>query len=392
VTIDPLDLTCELVAIDSQNPGGLEAEIARFVDHLARSWGFESRIVETAPGRCNVIASVDAGGETCLALCGHLDTKPVGDAADRWSTNPFEVVVENDVARGLGIADMKGAIAAMLLAARLWSSRTSRGRVELVFTADEEAGSQFGARALSERREVGADAMVIGEPSGIERAWEAIFLVSRGICCFDVVIEGRQGHSGLSGRLPSNASVAAGKVVIALGALEPEFEARPNLDYRPSVNAGAFLQGGVFFGVHPGHAVVASEIRTVPGMTRARLDAEIRGVVARAVPDDLHWDLRYRSGGLGWMSPYGIEPDHRLVGVSRRACKEALGRELPLAAYPGGTDATWFGNVAGIPTIPSLGPGLLTVAHGANEHIRVEELSEAIHLYERLIAAYFESD
>jgi succinyl-diaminopimelate desuccinylase len=80
------------------------------------------------------------------------------------------------------------------------------------------------------------------------------------------------------------------------------------------------------------------------------------------------------------------------VGVSRRACKEALGRELPLAAYPGGTDATWFGNVAGIPTIPSLGPGLLTVAHGANEHIRVEELSEAIHLYERLIAAYFESD
>ena len=74
------DLLEFLVAIDSQNPGAGEAEIARNVDELARSLGFYSRIVDTAPGRSNVLVTVDAGGPKVLAFSGHLDTKPVGDA------------------------------------------------------------------------------------------------------------------------------------------------------------------------------------------------------------------------------------------------------------------------------------------------------------------------
>ena len=259
------DLLETLVAIDSQNPGTGEAEIARYLDDLARSLGFDSRIVDAAPGRSNVLVTVDAGGPKVLAFSGHLDTKPIGDTMSDWDTSPLELHVRDGLAYGLGTSDMKGAIACMLVAARRWAQNANGGRLELVFTADEEAGSEYGAKALCERGLVAADALIIGEPSGISEPWEAIFLVSRGICCFDVLIEGTQGHSGLSERLPTSATVAAAKAVLALHKdLKPSFESHPDYDYRPTVNAGVRLEGGVFYAVHPGKASVSCDVRLVP--------------------------------------------------------------------------------------------------------------------------------
>jgi acetylornithine deacetylase/succinyl-diaminopimelate desuccinylase-like protein len=253
----------------------------------------------------------------------------------------------------------------------------------LVFTADEEAGSEYGAKALCEQGLVGADAMIIGEPSGISEPWEAIFLVSRGICCFDVVIEGTQGHSGLSDRLPTSATVAAAKAVIALhDDLKPSFEPHSDYDYRPTINAGVRLEGGVFYAVHPGKAKVSCDIRLVPGMQVDQLDREIRATLANALPNDIDWRLRYRQDQLGWMEPVAIDPNHELVAAAQAGCEEALGRCLPYAAYPGGTDATAFISMAGIPTIASLGPGWLSVAHGPNEHIGLDQLEQAALLYE----------
>jgi acetylornithine deacetylase/succinyl-diaminopimelate desuccinylase-like protein len=378
-----------LVGIDSQNPGTGEAEIARYVDELARNVGFDSRIVDTAPGRSNVLVTVDAGGPKVLAFSGHLDTKPVGDARSKWDTPPLELHVRDGLAYGLGTSDMKGAIACMLVAAQRWAQNASSGRLELVFTADEEAGSEYGAKALCEQGLVEADALIIGEPSGIGEPWEAIFLVSRGICCFDVVIESTQGHSGLSERLPTSATVAAAKAVLALHEdLKPSFEPHPQYNYHPTVNAGVGLEGGVFYAVHPGRAIVGCDIRLVPGMQPDQLDREVRNTLASALPEDVDWSLRYRKDQLGWMEPAAIDPSHELVAAAQEGCEEALGRRLPYAAYPGGTDATAFVSLAGIPTIAALGPGWLSVAHGPNEHVGLDQLEQATVLYES-VARYF---
>ena len=383
MTAELQDLLETLVAIDSQNPGTGEAEIARYVDELARNLDFDSRIVDTVPGRSNVLVTVDAGGPKVLAFSGHLDTKPVGDTRSKWDTPPLELHVCDGLAYGLGTSDMKGAIACMLVAAKRWTQSASSGRLALVFTADEEAGSEYGAKALCEQGLVGADAMIIGEPSGISEPWEAIFLVSRGICCFDVVIEGTQGHSGLSDRLPTSATVAAAKAVLALhDDLKPSFEPHSDYDYRPTINAGVRLEGGVFYAVHPGKATVSCDIRLVPGMQVDQLDREIRATLANALPNDIDWRLRYRQDQLGWMEPVAIDPNHELVAAAQAGCEEALGRCLPYAAYPGGTDATAFISMAGIPTIASLGPGWLSVAHGPNEHIGLDQLEQAALLYE----------
>jgi succinyl-diaminopimelate desuccinylase len=393
MTAELQDLLETLVAIDSQNPGTGEAEIARYVDELARSLDFDSRIVDTAPGRSNVLVTVDAGGPKVLAFSGHLDTKPVGDAKSKWDTPPLELHVRDGLAYGLGTSDMKGAIACMLVAAKRWTQSASSGRLVLVFTADEEAGSEYGAKALCEHGLVEADAMIIGEPSGISEPWEAIFLVSRGICCFDVVIEGTQGHSGLSERLPTSATVAAAKAVLALhDDLKPSFEPHPDYDYQPTINAGVRLEGGVFYAVHPGKATVSCDIRLVPGMQVDQLDREIRTTLANALPKDVDWGLRYRQNQLGWMEPVAIDPNHELVAAAQAGCEEALDRRLPYAAYPGGTDATAFISMAGIPTIASLGPGWLSVAHGPNEYVGLDQLEQAAVLYEALARQFLREE
>ncbi|QVQ51860.1 M20/M25/M40 family metallo-hydrolase [Spiractinospora alimapuensis] len=383
-----LDLTHQLVAIDSQNPGVGESEIAAFVRDHATGRGLDARVVETAEGRCNVLVEADAGSGPHLALSGHLDTKPIGDGLSAWRTDPLTLTVDGDLAYGLGSSDMKGAVAAMLLAAERWAERARQGRLSLILTADEEAGSVYGAQELSSRGLVDADAIVIGEPSGVSDPWEALYVVSRGICCFEVVIRSQQGHSGLSERLPTSATVAAARATLALSGFEPSVAKPSSLKSRPTVNAAVRTEGGVFFGVHPGEASVACDIRTVPGMDRDELDRELRALLADALPDDVTWDLRYVPGSLGWMESAELDVDNPVLRAAQTACGSVLGRELPLAAYPGGTDATHFIRTAGVPTIAALGPGWLSVAHGPNECVGVGQLEQAVDLYEELAREY----
>lgn len=382
-----LDLTAELVAIDSQNPDTGEAQIAAYVADHARERGLEARTIETAPGRCNVVITADAGPGGRLALSGHLDTKPIGDLS-AWRTRPLELVVEDDLAYGLGTSDMKGSVAAMMLALQSWAQSASRGRLSLILTADEEAGCDHGSIALSRQRLVEADAIVIGEPSGVTTPWEALYVVSRGICCFEVVVRGQQGHSGLSENLPTSATVAAAQAATALAGFTPTVPTAPSIPCKPTVNAAVQMSGGVCYGVHPGDAVIATDIRLVPGMSREALDHDLRSLLKAALPSDVEWEIRYAPGSLGWMDAAEIAPDHAAVSAAQQACTEVLGGALPLRAYPGGTDATHFLNIADIPTVAALGPGWLSVAHGPGECVGVSQLSQAQELYERIALTY----
>lgn len=388
---DTLALLDRLVAIDSQNPGPGEAEIAAFVAATARERGFETRVVEGAPGRPNVIVDVDAGGERSLALCAHLDTKPIGDAAGLWETDPLALELVGERAYGLGTSDMKAAAAAMLSAASRWSARAGSGRLQLVFCADEEAGSTHGAALLAAERAVTAEAMLVGEPAGIERSWEALYLVSRGMVCFEITVHATQGHSALSERLGPSATVAAARLIEAVDAFEPSFPPQPGIEARPTVNAAVRIEGGVFYGVHPGEASFAGEVRLVPGMDRESFDRELRACLDAALPAGASYELDYPAGTLGWTDAAQIAADHPLVASAQRAATAVLGAALPLAAYPGDTDASRFSHGAGIPAIASLGPGLLSVAHGANEYVPVADLEPATELYRTLVEDYLEA-
>jgi acetylornithine deacetylase len=332
-----------------------------------------------------------AGGGPTLMLNGHLDTKPVGEARAQWRTDPLRAETVDGHLHGLGSADMKGAVAAMTIAAAALrdAGLRLRGDLVLAFVADEEAGGGWGSKRLAPLLGP-VDACLIGEPAGWERDWQALHLVSRGSCCFRIRVRGTQMHSSLSDRMPSvNASERVAVLMVAIrDELELPFTPHPLGGVGPTLNVGVLLSGGVFYGVVPGEAEFACDLRTVPGMTEEGVRAALEGWLERRRAADPLLDVELSfEPGLEWVPWSEIDAGHPLVAAVQAAATEVLGASPPLGVFPGTTDAPWYDR-AGIPTIPSFGPGLLTCCHGPNERVALDRLHEAARIYARAAAGY----
>jgi acetylornithine deacetylase/succinyl-diaminopimelate desuccinylase-like protein len=123
-------------------------------------------------------------------------------------------------------------------------------------------------------------------------------------------------------------------------------------------------------------------------MERDVVRAAIDELVQRTVAGQGSATVHYAEGSLGWMPATEIDPAHPIVSAANRAAETVLGTPLPFAAYPGGTDAAYFMGEAGIPTVVSLGPGWLSVAHGANEKVGVSQLGQAIDIYGNVMKGF----
>ena len=147
-------ITQELIRIPSVNYGegnGDEKAIADYVQTLLTEVGIESKIYESAPNRCNVIARIHGRNSTLpgLVVHGHLDVVPAN--ANDWSVDPFAAVIKEGSIWGRGAVDMKNMDAMILAIVRNWAKTGHRPERDIVlaFFADEEAGSQFGSRYMT---------------------------------------------------------------------------------------------------------------------------------------------------------------------------------------------------------------------------------------------------
>src|SRR6516162_6613691 len=150
----------DLIRIDTTNRGGGDARerpAAEYVAARLAEAGLEPVLLESAPGRANVVARVSGAGDQeaaqqgALLLHGHLDVVPADPAA--WSVHPFSGEIRDGVLWGRGAVDMKNADAVLLALVSEWvrSGRRPRRDIVLAFTADEEDTAEFGARWLVER-------------------------------------------------------------------------------------------------------------------------------------------------------------------------------------------------------------------------------------------------
>lgn len=380
-----LEFACELIAANSENPPGDERAVADLVTARLESFGIHDiERLGVSEERPNLIVRIAGSGPgRVLMLSGHLDTKPAGDM-DMWETDPWDPVLEGGVLTGLGCGDMKAAVAAMVYAsAALHGVGGFEGELVVVFTADEEAGSVVGSKWLADNRHLQADVAVIGEPSGIRSEWEALHLISRGAALFKIKITGTQMHSSISDRIKGiNATV---KMAGLIDRMDRElegyltFEPHPLCPSGPTVNVGVMAEAGVFYGVYPGNAWFACDIRTLPGTGEEQLIADIQRFLDDAMADDpelnatLAWELM--------VPATEITPDEPIVAELQRAAGEVLGKEPELDAFPGATDAPHFQLTAGIPCVAAFGPGLLPRAHSPNEHMAAEGVAQAAKIY-----------
>lgn len=388
------ELIGTLVSIDSQVPP--YADERAIVDYLksevARRGLGTTEVIGKDPQRPNLLVRIAGSGDgPSLMFNGHVDTKPPGDARDQWRSDPLTPHLSDGRMYGLGTSDMKGAVAAMIMAMTALHDLGIRlgGDVVLALVADEEAGAVFGSRFVAEQ--LGwIDACLIGEPSGIEDDWDGIHLVSRGVVGFRIIVRGTQMHSSLSRQLPSvNASVKAAELMVRMQD-ELRFEHQPHaLDGSgPTLNVGVIMSGGVGFGTYSGRAEFGCDLRTVPSMTQAGVASAIESWLAACRSADPELDVEFAfEPGIEWVPPAEISASHPLVDAARGATAEVLGRELPLVVFPGGTDAPWYSE-RGIQTIPSLGPGVLSRCHGPNEYVSLQAVFDAARMYARIAMAY----
>jgi acetylornithine deacetylase/succinyl-diaminopimelate desuccinylase-like protein len=392
--LDVLAIARELVRTPSPNPPGDESAVAALVQDLLPALQLPgAQVIARHESRPNLWITLDFGaGGRHLVLSGHLDTKPVGDAA--WSVDPFEAEVEEDRLYGLGSGDMKSALAAMLVAAsRLARNAPPCGRLSLLFTADEENGSAYGAHHVADSVPLGADGVVIGEPGGIHEDYDRLHLVSRGIARLRLVARGRQGHSSLSDELSArNAGVDAARLVTEVAdslTLDAPENVHAIEGWTPTVNTGMAYRGGVGFGVLPGVMAVDTEVRLLPGMQREAID-EAFTALARHVSKETGGDLRieFDEPPNDWLPATLVAPTDALVEAARASCQAVLGTDPAPSVFPGTTDATWFDALQGLPTLPAFGPGLLRRAHAADEWVSISAVRQAVDLYTHLATVY----
>lgn len=362
---DAIGLLKALVRIDSRNPSLVagaagEGEIARFLADVLASWGLDTRIVEAAPGRPNVVARrKGTGNGRSLLFNGHLDVVGV----DGMTHAPFDAVESGGRIFGRGASDMKGGVAAMCAAAARLPELA--GDVIITAVCDEEWQSLGTASLLASG--IRADAAIVTEPTGL-----AIMPAHKGFVWAEFRVHGRAAH-GSRWDLGVDAIRHTGALLAALDALETnELPARSHhLLGRPSLHA-SLIEGGTGMSTYPERCTLRVERRTIPGETLDAVRADFERAVERA-----------RSGRRGFTAdleilfaqpPSDVAPEAPVVReLAAVLAARGLGTEcIGMSAW---TDAALL-NEAGIPAI-CFGPGDMGLAHAAEEYIEAAQVEAA---------------
>jgi succinyl-diaminopimelate desuccinylase len=378
-----VELARELISTPSTNPPGDERAVVAVLRRAMTELGYEQvTVLARAEERPNLLGRIGDGSPS-LMLNGHVDTQPP-EPRGEWTTDPFDPVIVGGLLYGVGAADMKASVAAMVYAgAALWEADGWTGTLKVLLTGDEESGSHFGARYLAEERLVDADAAIVGEAAGVEEPWEWIGVASRGTSRFHLRIRGTQMHSGLRDHLRSvNAAEKASRVLVRIAdGFRPRYPAIQLVGSVPSVNPVVVRDGIGSFSTVPGEAIVGVDVRTTPGMSFESLREDLDRFLAslRSVDQELELEIEWL-GGMQWFPPCELPPGHRLAGSLQRASRSVLGRDVPLGVMPAFTDGSQWA-AAGIPTVPAFGPGALANIHRPNEYVGVEEIVDAAKIF-----------
>jgi acetylornithine deacetylase len=351
------ELTSQLVRTESVNPaldpaGSGEANAVRVVAEWAEANGLRVDVDEVAPGRANVRVHGGRGRGRTVLLLGHLDT--VGGVA---MAQPFSGEIRDGRVHGRGAYDMKGAVAAALVAARELDREAIDGSVVVACAADEEHAS-LGAEALVAHVPL-PDHVVVCEPTD-----ERLCIAHRGFAGFEIEVHGRAAH-GSRPDLGVDAIAAAGTVLTRLESLAAELltrEPHPLLG-TASVHA-SLISGGQEFSSYPARCVLQGERRTLPGETDAAIAAEVAALAAGV---DASTRLVFSR------PPLETNAGHELV----RAVAQAIGVSA-LDGVPFWTDGALFA-AAGVPTVV-FGPAGAG-AHAAEEWVEVESLVRCTAVY-----------
>jgi acetylornithine deacetylase len=358
---EAIDLTAQLVAIDSVNPDLVpgaagETAIADFCAAWLGERGFEVHRLERRAGRPSIVGVARGRGRgRSLMFNGHYDTVTLAG----YGGDPLAPERRGGRLHGRGAFDMKSGAAAMMVAASRAKAEGLNGDVLVACVADEEYASS-GTEEVVERFR--ADAAIVTEPSHLQ-----LTIAHKGFVWCDVLVRGRAAH-GSRPELGVDAIAKAGKFLVALEDWDRRLRANPAHARLGAGSAHASLiAGGQELSSYPAECRIRLERRTVPGETGETVAAELRAMLAKIAADDPTFEAEL-STGLSRM-PFEIAANAPIVEALRAAATAKLGRVPDWRGEPFWTDCAILA-AAGIPCV-------LFGVNGGGAHAAEEWVEEA---------------
>jgi succinyl-diaminopimelate desuccinylase len=389
---DLVELTRALIRFPTVNPPG-EAyrPCAEFIGDRLRTRGFTVDYVHAAgtPGdterypRINVIARrASAAPGPCVHFNSHIDVVQSGAG---WTLDPFAAVVKDGRVYGRGACDMKGGLAASIIAveALIDSAATLPGTLEISGTVDEESGGYGGVHYLAERGWFSpprVDHVIIPEPLNVDR----VCIGHRGVWWAEIETHGRMAH----GSMPFLGDCAVRHMHAVVDRFERDLY--PKLAARrtdmPVVPSGARHSSLNINSIHGGQAettgfpapVVPDSCRMVIDrrlLIEESIDAvkdEVRELLEQLVKD--RPGFRYSIRDIFEVRPTMADRGGPVARSTAAAIRRVIGRDPEFICSPGTYDQKHIDRVGKLRDCIAYGPGILDLAHQPDEYVVIEDM------------------
>ena len=355
-SVTPVDHTCQSIMADRLANIGFNIESMRFED-VDNLW---ARRGTTSPVFC---------------FAGHTDVVPTGSLA-AWNSDPFLPEIREGKLYGRGSADMKTALAAMVIASERFVAQhpNHKGSIAFLITSDEEGPSINGTVKVVETLEARQEKItwcLVGEPSSTQRLGDIVKNGRRGSLNAHLTVKGKQGHVAYP-QLALNPIHHASKAIAELcdTVWDHGNEYFPATSFQISnIQAGTGATNVV-----PGTMDLLFNFRYSTEVTADELKIRTLEILDRhAIDYDISWTL----SGLPFLTPVG-----ELVTAARTAILEVTGVETELSTSGGTSDGRFIAPTGA--QVLELGVLNATI-HQINEHVNVADLEPLAEIYEKIL-------
>lgn len=396
---DLIALTQDLIRIPTLNPPGRNyREICDYLDRRLLGAGFATELIRAqgAPGdsdtypRWNIVARREGGTPgDCVHFNSHIDVVEVGHG---WTTDPFGGEERDGRIYGRGACDMKGGLAASIVAAEVFIDLCPgfAGAIEISGTADEESGGFGGVAYLAERgyfspRRV--QHVIIPEPLNKDR----VCLGHRGVWWAEIETKGEIAHGSMPflgdcavrhmgavieemerSLFPALAQKRTGMPVV------PEDAKQSTLNIN-SIHGGEPEQDADYTGLPspcvPDRCRMVLDRRFLIEEKIEEVEAGIRQVLedVRATRPGFDYDIRE----LHRVLPTMTDRDAPIVASVARAVETVLGRQAEYVVSPGTYDQKHIDRIGRLKNCIAYGPGILDLAHKPDEYVGIDDMVDA---------------
>ena len=355
-SVTPVDHNCQTIMAERLAAIGFNIENMRFED-VDNLW---ARRGTQAPVFC---------------FAGHTDVVPTGHL-DAWHSDPFLPEIRDGKLYGRGSADMKTALAAMVVASERFVKKhpDHKGSIAFLITSDEEGPSINGTVKVIETLEARNEKMtwcLVGEPSSTDTLGDIVKNGRRGSLNAVLTVKGKQGHVAYP-HLAINPIHTASKALAELcdTVWDNGNEYFPATSFQVSnIQAGTGATNVV-----PGTMTVTFNFRYSTEVTADQLKARVLEILDRHKVDyDISWTL----SGLPFLTPVG-----ELVNAAKTAIRNVTGTETELSTSGGTSDGRFIAPTGA--QVLELGVLNATI-HQINEHVNIDELEPLAEIYEQIL-------